>query len=121
MRFCEEHGIRRHFTVPRTPQQNGRAKRLNRTLGEISRCIRLNVGLPKVFWAEVVNMACYIINQSSRFSLDGKVAEEVWIGKEVDYSSIRIFGCPAYMHIPSEERGKRVQALGFGCRKSGDK
>ena len=53
-----------------------------------------------------MNMACYIINQSPRFSLDGKVAEEVWIGKEVDYSSIRIFGCLAYMHIPSEERSK---------------
>ena len=47
-----------------------------------------------------MSMACHIINQSPRFSLDGKVAEEVWIGKEVDYSSIRIFGCPAYMHIP---------------------
>ena len=62
LRFCEKHGIRRHFIVPRTPQQNGKPKRLNRTLGEISRCIRLNAGLPKVLWVETMNMSCYIMN-----------------------------------------------------------
>ena len=75
LRYCEEHGIRRHFTVPRIPQQNGRAKGHNRTLREIARYIRLNVWLPKVFWAKFVNMACYIINRLPRFSLDRKVAE----------------------------------------------
>ena len=48
--------------VPRTPQQNGKTERLNRTLGEISRCIRLNAGLPKVLWVETMNMSCYIMN-----------------------------------------------------------
>ena len=41
-----------------------------------------------------------------RFSLGRKVVEEVWIGKEVDYSLMRIFGCLAYVHIPSKERSK---------------
>ena len=82
------------------------AERLNRIIGEIARCIRLNAGLPKVFWAKAVNMACYILNQSPRVVLDGKVAEEIWIGKEVDYSSMRIFGCLAYVHIPIKERSK---------------
>ena len=62
LRFCEKHGIKRHFTVPRTPQQNGKAERLNRTLGEISRCIRLNAGLPKVLRVETMNMSFYIMN-----------------------------------------------------------
>ena len=53
-----------------------------------------------------MNMACYILNQSPRAVLDGKVAEEVWIGKEVDYSLMRIFWCPTYVHIPIEERSK---------------
>jgi hypothetical protein len=62
----------------------------------------LNAGLVKIFWADAVSMACYLINRS----LDRKVAEEVWTGNEVDYSSLRVFGCPAYVHIPSEERLK---------------
>jgi hypothetical protein len=39
-------------------------------------------------------------------ALDGKVAEEVLTGNEVDYSGLRVFGCPTYVHIPSEERSK---------------
>ena len=51
-------------------------------------------------------MACYIISRSPRAVLDGKVAEEVWAEKEVDYLMMRVFECPAYVHIPSEERSK---------------
>ena len=53
-----------------------------------------------------MNMACYILNRSPRTVLDGKVAEEVWTSKEVDYLLMRIFGCLAYVHIPIEERSK---------------
>uniref|UniRef100_A0A2N9GCQ1 Integrase catalytic domain-containing protein n=1 Tax=Fagus sylvatica TaxID=28930 RepID=A0A2N9GCQ1_FAGSY len=106
LKFYEEHGIKRHFTVRKTPQQNGVAERLNRTITETARCLRLNAELPKIFWAEAVDMACYIINRSPRVALDGKVAEEVWTGQEVDYSFMRIFGCPAYVHISGEDRSK---------------
>ena len=48
LKFCEEHGIKRHFTVRKTPQQNGVAERLKRTITKTARCLRLNAGLPKV-------------------------------------------------------------------------
>ncbi|KAL4360887.1 hypothetical protein GQ457_04G022640 [Hibiscus cannabinus] len=105
-RFCEDHGIQRHFTVRKTPQQNGVAERMNRSLNERARCLRLNAGLPKCFWAEAVSMACYLINRSPRASLSGKVAEEVWSGNVVDFSNLRIFGCPTYVHVPGDERSK---------------
>jgi hypothetical protein len=104
--FCEQHGIKRHFTVRKIPQQNGVAERMNRSIAERARCLRLNAGLAKIFWAVAVSMACYLINRSPRAALDGKVAEEVWTGNEVDYSGLRVFGCPTYVHIPSEERLK---------------
>ena len=47
-----------------------------------------------------------MVNRSPSATLDGKVAGEVWTGKEVDYSTLEIFGCPAYTHIPSDERSK---------------
>uniref|UniRef100_A0A2N9HA88 CCHC-type domain-containing protein n=1 Tax=Fagus sylvatica TaxID=28930 RepID=A0A2N9HA88_FAGSY len=87
LKFCEEYGIKRHFTVRKTPQQNGVAERLNRTITEIARCLRLNAELPKIFWAEAVDMACYIINRSPRVALDGKVAEEVKNRSKLDPKS----------------------------------
>jgi hypothetical protein len=53
-----------------------------------------------------VNMACYLVNRSPRTALDEKVAEKVWTGNEVDYSGLRVFGCPAYVHILSKKRSK---------------
>ncbi|KAK8570961.1 hypothetical protein V6N13_094058 [Hibiscus sabdariffa] len=55
LKFYEEHEIRRHFIVWKTPQQNGVAERMNMSLNERAQCLRLNVGLPKSFWAEAQN------------------------------------------------------------------
>ena len=79
---------------------------MNRSIAERARCLRLNAGLAKIFWVDVVSMACYLINRSLKAVLDGKVAEEVWTNNEVDYYSLRVFCYPAYVHIPSEERSK---------------
>ncbi|KAK4390531.1 Retrovirus-related Pol polyprotein from transposon TNT 1-94 [Sesamum angolense] len=55
-KFCEEHGIQRHFSVRKAPQQNGVAEMMNMSLTEKARCLRLNAGLPKSFWTEAVSM-----------------------------------------------------------------
>nr|GEV16231.1 hypothetical protein [Tanacetum cinerariifolium] len=56
-------GIKREFSVPRTPQQNGIAKRKNKTLIEAARTIMADSLLPFLFLAEVVNTACYVQNR----------------------------------------------------------
>ena len=60
-KFCYEQGIRMERTVPRTPQHNGVAERMNQTLTERARSIRIQSGLPKQFWAEAVNTTAYLI------------------------------------------------------------
>jgi hypothetical protein len=82
------------------------AERVNRSIAERARCLKLNVGLVKIFWADAMSMACYLINRSRRAALDGKVAKDVWTSNEVDYSSLRVFGYPAYVHISIKERSK---------------
>ncbi|GJS00192.1 putative ribonuclease H-like domain-containing protein [Tanacetum coccineum] len=51
--------IKKKFSVARTPQQNGVAKRRNRTLIEAIRTMLVDSKLPTTFWAEAVNAACY--------------------------------------------------------------
>jgi len=48
-RYCSEHGIRKEKTVPRTPQENGVSERMNRTIMEHARCMRLHARLPLQF------------------------------------------------------------------------
>lgn len=106
MHLCEEHGIHRHFSISKTPQLNGVAEKMNWTLAERRRCLRLNVGLSKVFLAATLNMACYLVNKSPWASLDGNIAEEVRTGNPIDLSNLRIFRCLSYMHISSENGSK---------------
>nr|GEW08244.1 hypothetical protein [Tanacetum cinerariifolium] len=53
--FCRMKGIKREFSVPRTSQKNGIAKRKNRTLFEVARTILADLLLPIPFWAENTN------------------------------------------------------------------
>ena len=68
--YCEECGIRRYLSVKGTPQQNGVAKRMNRTHLKKARCMRLQAGLPKAFWVDTVDAASYLINRSPHTRLD---------------------------------------------------
>ncbi|GJV45479.1 ribonuclease H-like domain-containing protein [Tanacetum coccineum] len=56
--LCEMKGIKREFSVARTPQQNRVAERKNRTLIEAARTMLDDLKLPTTFWAEAVNTAC---------------------------------------------------------------
>ncbi|KAJ0942050.1 putative RNA-directed DNA polymerase [Helianthus annuus] len=70
--YCAERGIKMINTVPGTPQQNGVADRMNRTLCERAKSMRLNAGLPKMFWADVVNTAAYLVNVGLQYHLDSR-------------------------------------------------
>ena len=105
-KFCYEHGIRMERTVPGTPQHNGVAERMNRTLTERVKSMRIQSGLPKLFWVEAVNTAAYLINRGPSVPLEHRIPEEVWSQKEVNYSHLRVFGCVAYVHISDHGRNK---------------
>ena len=60
--YCVAQGIRMKKTIPRTPQQNGVAKHMNRTLNERARSMRLHAGLPKTFWTDAISTVTYLIN-----------------------------------------------------------
>ena len=66
---------------------------MNMTIIEHARCMRLHVGLPLQFWADVVDTVVYLIKKGPSSSLDGGIPEEAWTGKKVNYSFLRTFGC----------------------------
>lgn len=91
MEFCKDNGIARHKTVRHTPQQNGIAERMNRTILDKVRCMLNFANLGKQFWGEALSIAVYLINRSPSTALDLKIPEEIWSTRPVDYSNLRIF------------------------------
>ncbi|GJS45768.1 ribonuclease H-like domain-containing protein [Tanacetum coccineum] len=65
--FCEQKGIKREFSIVRTPQHNSVAERRNRTLIEAAKTILADSKLLIIFWAEAVN------------TLDSKSNAGLWI------------------------------------------
>nr|GEW35320.1 hypothetical protein [Tanacetum cinerariifolium] len=61
--LCGMKGIKREFSVTRTPQHNGFVERKNRTLIKAARTMLADSLLPIPFWAEAVNSACYVQNR----------------------------------------------------------
>jgi hypothetical protein len=92
-------------TIPGTPQQNGVAERMNKTLNEHARSMRLHVGLPKTFWIDAVSIAVYLINRGSSVPMSHRLLE-VWSGKEVNFSYLKIFDCMSYVFINPDARNK---------------
>nr|GEV58166.1 hypothetical protein [Tanacetum cinerariifolium] len=67
--FCGMKRIKREFSVPITPQQNGIVERKNRTLIEAARTMLADSLLPIPFWAEAVNTACYNTDRDAAFEV----------------------------------------------------
>ena len=75
--YCANMGIMRHKTVKFTPQQNGLAERMNKTLMEKVRCMFIQSRLPKSLWAEVLMTDNYLVNLSPSSALDFKSPFEI--------------------------------------------
>ncbi|GJR46664.1 putative ribonuclease H-like domain-containing protein, partial [Tanacetum coccineum] len=91
--FCKQKGIKREFSVARTPQQNGVAERRNRTLIEAARTMLADYKLPTTFWAEAFNTACYVQNKVLVVKPHNKTPYELFRGRTLSLSFMRPFGC----------------------------
>nr|GEX10019.1 putative ribonuclease H-like domain-containing protein [Tanacetum cinerariifolium] len=79
--FCGLKGIKREFSVLRTPQQNRIVERKNRTLIEAARTMLADSLLPIPFWAEAVNTACYVQNRVLVTKPHNKIPYELLHGR----------------------------------------
>nr|GEV41610.1 ribonuclease H-like domain-containing protein [Tanacetum cinerariifolium] len=91
--LCEKKGIKREFSIARTPQQNGVAERKNRTLIKAARTMLANSKLPTTFWAEAVNTTCYVQNRVLVIKHHNKTPYELFIGRTPGLSFMRPFRC----------------------------
>ncbi|GJW50639.1 ribonuclease H-like domain-containing protein [Tanacetum coccineum] len=104
--FCKRKGIKREFSVARTPQQNEVAERKNRTLIEAVRTMLADSKLPTTFWAEAVNTACYVQNRVLVTKTHNKTPYELFLGRKPTLGFMRPFGCPVTILNTMDHLGK---------------
>ena len=95
--ICKERGIRREYSAPYTPQQNGVAERSWRTLMGMVRCMLLRSKLPKTLWPLAVKHAEDVLNSLPRATIKKE-------GKKRSVSHIELWNSESYLG-----RGKHIK------------
>ena len=108
--------IEHQLTVPHSPQQNGVAERLNRSLMESARAMLSNANLPNNLWAEAIATAAYLRNRITTSANEEQLTPfEKWYDYKLNISHLRVFGGVAYCHVPGTERRKLVKKAQRMC------
>nr|GEX06724.1 retrovirus-related Pol polyprotein from transposon TNT 1-94 [Tanacetum cinerariifolium] len=87
-----------NFSSPYTPEQNGVAKRKNRTRIKAARIMLNGSVLSKHFWTTAVRIDCYTQNRSIIVKRHDKTPYEIFRERIPDISYFYMFGCPMFIH-----------------------
>ncbi|KAG9225295.1 hypothetical protein CCMSSC00406_0009851 [Pleurotus cornucopiae] len=108
----EEHlakqGTTHRLTTHDTPEYNGIAERLNRTLMERVRAMFHDSGLPKFLWGETLHHAVYLKNRMPTRALGDTTPFEVVFGEKPNLAQTHPWGCKVRVHSrdPSKLDGR---------------
>ena len=92
--------------VARTPQQNGVAERMNRTVQKMARAILDYSETPDTFWGEAAHTAVKILDKAHvRVNID-KTPYQLWYGNPPTVKHFRFFGSKCFIKNNDEKIGK---------------
>ena len=80
------------------PQQNGVAKRRNRTLMDMVRSMLSNSTLPLLLWMYSLKTAVYLLNRVLSKAVP-KTHFELWTGRKPSLRHLHVWGCPAEVRV----------------------
>lgn len=62
--FCDKKGIKREYTIPRTPQQNAVVERQNKSVQQMVRSMMNEINIAQTYWVEAIHRSVHIINKA---------------------------------------------------------
>ena len=112
-KFTEEHGIHHETTVPYTPEQNGKAERLNRTLAEPAVSMLHAAKFPYFLWEECFRASNYLRNRLPTTGRPRTPHEMFW-GVKPDLRHLEEIGTKVFALVPAQLRKKLDQKSNEG-------
>jgi hypothetical protein len=104
--FCDKHGIKREYTIPGTPQQNGVVERQNRSVQQMERSMMNERNIPQTYWVEEIHTTVHILNKSHLTPQSDKTPYELWFGRPASIKHFKVFWSKCYIKNNDENLGK---------------
>ena len=90
--FCDKHGIKREYTIPRIPQQNGVVERQNRTVQEMTKSLMNEKNIGQTYWVEAIHTTVHVLNKAHLRPHSDKTPYELWYGILASIKHFKFFG-----------------------------
>jgi transposase InsO family protein len=97
MDYCSRHGIKKQFSVARTPQQNGVVERKNKTIHGMAQTMLMDSKLTDIFWTQEVHTTIHIQNKVMLRNNTEKTPYELWKGRPTNVKHFKVFGNKCYI------------------------
>jgi transposase InsO family protein len=104
--FSDKHGIKREYTIPGTPQQNGVVERQNRSVQHMARAMMSERDISKTFCVEDVHTTFHILNKVHLRPNSEKNPYELWFGRPASIKHFKVFGSKCYIKNNDDHLGK---------------
>jgi hypothetical protein len=91
--FFTKIGIVHHVSCPHAHQQNGAAERKHRHIVEVGLSLLAQASMPLKYWDQAFLATTYLINRLPSKVIGHRTPLEKLMKMEVDYNSLRVFGC----------------------------
>jgi hypothetical protein len=103
--LLDEFNIAVEITAPYAHWQHGRFEGQWGTLVPMAQSMIRQAALPKSYWALAMAAAMHVRNRVHSSGAGG-VPFTLATGRRADLSSMRVFSCPAYVHVDNSQRRK---------------
>lgn len=103
--FFIERGIKRQVSALGTPQQNGIAKRRNRSIIDYARTLMIEKNIALKYWKEAINIVIHTLNRVQLKRDSNQTPYHLWYGYKLNVSYLKVFGSKCYI-LKESRKGK---------------
>ena len=101
--ICRINGIIQRFSSPDLQAQNSCAERTWQTLTNTTLRLLQDAQLPAKYYEDAMTTAAWVKNRIYSTAVDGMTPHEAMWSEKPDLSLLRVWGSPAYVHIPKHK------------------